>query len=51
MVTHESKQQLALKELECNEVDILRHHGNGDYDQALILLEKNQRIVKTNFGT
>ena len=37
--------------LKGNELAILEHHGNGEYETALGLLEESQRIIKTHFGT
>ena len=43
--------EIEFNKLEYYENQILEHHGKGEYEQALELLEESQRITKTHFGT
>ena len=43
--------EIEFEKLKFYESQILEHHGKGEYEQALELLEQSQRITKTHFGT
>lgn len=45
------RKNVEFAKIEKNEMEILAKHGNGEYEEALELLEESQRIVKTHYGT